>query len=50
MELSHPVSAAEWQAAVDDIRANEKAGARRGDPLAADRRRLSMVSIEEVVR
>lgn len=50
MELPHLVSAAEWRAAVEDARANEKAEARRGDPLAAERRRLSMVSIEEVAR
>jgi predicted dithiol-disulfide oxidoreductase (DUF899 family) len=47
MELPNVVSPAEWQAAVDDIRAKEKAETRRRDALAAERRRLPMVRIDE---
>lgn len=47
MELPNVVSAAEWRAAIDDIRAKEKAETRRRDALAAERRRLPMVGIEK---
>jgi predicted dithiol-disulfide oxidoreductase (DUF899 family) len=47
MELPNVVSAAEWQAAVADLRAKEKAETRRRDALAAERRRLPMVRIEK---
>jgi predicted dithiol-disulfide oxidoreductase (DUF899 family) len=47
MELPNVVSAAEWHAAIADIRAKEKAETRRRDALAAERRRLPMVRVEK---
>jgi predicted dithiol-disulfide oxidoreductase (DUF899 family) len=46
MELPNVVSAAEWHAAIADIRAKEKAETRRRDALAAERRRLPMVRVD----
>lgn len=39
------VDLADWEAAVAELRAEEKAHTRRGDALAAARRRLPMVSV-----
>jgi predicted dithiol-disulfide oxidoreductase (DUF899 family) len=47
MELPNVVSPAEWQAALDEHRAKEKAATRARDALAAERRRLPMVRIEK---
>jgi predicted dithiol-disulfide oxidoreductase (DUF899 family) len=47
MQLPNVVSTAEWQAALDDLRAKEKAETRRRDALAAERRRLPMVRVEK---
>jgi len=47
MELPTVVSPAEWQAAIADLRAKEKAETRRRDALAAERRRLPMVRVEK---
>ena len=47
MELPNVVSPAEWQAALDEHRAKEKAATRARDVLAAERRRLPMVRIEK---
>jgi predicted dithiol-disulfide oxidoreductase (DUF899 family) len=41
------VPAAEWQTALEALRAKEKEQMRRGDALAAERRRLPMVAIEK---
>ena len=41
------VSPAEWQAAIADLRAKEKAETRRRDALAAERRRLPMIRVEK---
>jgi predicted dithiol-disulfide oxidoreductase (DUF899 family) len=41
------VSATEWQAALDDLRAEEKALTQASDALAAKRRRLPMVRIDK---
>jgi predicted dithiol-disulfide oxidoreductase (DUF899 family) len=46
MKLPTVVSPAEWQAAIADLRAKEKAETRRRDALAAERRRLPMVRID----
>jgi predicted dithiol-disulfide oxidoreductase (DUF899 family) len=47
MKLPPVVSAAEWQAAHDKLRAEEKEATRARDALAAERRRLPMVRIEQ---
>jgi predicted dithiol-disulfide oxidoreductase (DUF899 family) len=47
MSLPPVVSAAEWQAALDDHCAKEKAATRARDALAAERRRLPMVRIDK---
>jgi predicted dithiol-disulfide oxidoreductase (DUF899 family) len=47
MELPNVVSPAEWQAALDEHRAKEKAATRARAALAAERRRLPMVRIEK---
>jgi predicted dithiol-disulfide oxidoreductase (DUF899 family) len=47
MELPTVVPPAEWQAAIADLRAKEKAETRRRDALAAERRRLPMVRIDK---
>lgn len=48
MELPNVVSPAEWRAAIDDIRANEKAETRRREALAAERRRHDEYPLEVV--
>lgn len=45
--LPRVVSQAEWQDALDALRAKEKAATRARDGLAAERRRLPMVKIEK---
>ena len=47
MKLPPVVSAAEWQAAHEKLLAKEKEATRARDALAAERRRLPMVRIEE---
>jgi predicted dithiol-disulfide oxidoreductase (DUF899 family) len=47
MELPTVVTPTEWQTAVEDLRAKEKAETRRRDALAAERRRLPMVRVEK---
>jgi predicted dithiol-disulfide oxidoreductase (DUF899 family) len=47
MNLPRVVSEDEWQAALDALRAKEKAATRAGDALAAERRRLPRVRIEK---
>jgi predicted dithiol-disulfide oxidoreductase (DUF899 family) len=47
VKLPPVVSAAEWQAALDELRAKEKEATRASDVLAAERRRLPMVRIEK---
>ena len=46
MDSPTVTSAAEWQAALDDLRAKEKAHTRAGDALAAQRRRLPRVPFD----
>ena len=47
MDLPPVVSAAEWEAAHDELLRKEKEATRAGDALAAERRRLPMVRIEK---
>ena len=47
MNLSPVVSPAEWEAALEALRAKEKEATRARDALAAERRRLPRVRIEE---
>ncbi len=47
MELPEIVSATDWQIARDDLLAKEKAATRALDALAAERRRLPMVAVDE---
>lgn len=47
MKLPPIVSQEEWQAALDALRAKEKAQTRARDALAAERRRLPRVRIEK---
>jgi predicted dithiol-disulfide oxidoreductase (DUF899 family) len=47
MKLPPVVSADEWQAALDELTAREKAATRARDALAAERRRLPMVLIDK---
>jgi predicted dithiol-disulfide oxidoreductase (DUF899 family) len=47
MNLPPVVLPAEWQRALDDLRAKEKEATRAGDKLAAERRRLPMVRIDK---
>ena len=47
MNLPPVVSAAEWQAARDELLAKEKEATRASDALAAERRRLPRVQIEK---
>ena len=47
MELPTVVSPAEWQAALDDIRAKENAETQRRGALAAERRHLPIARIEK---
>jgi predicted dithiol-disulfide oxidoreductase (DUF899 family) len=47
MNLPPVVSAAEWHAALEQLRAKEKDATRARDALAADRRRLPRVRIEK---
>ncbi|MGH7897535.1 MAG: DUF899 domain-containing protein [Candidatus Binatia bacterium] len=47
MKLSPVVSQEEWQAALDALRAKEKAQTRARDALAAERRRLPRVRIDK---
>jgi predicted dithiol-disulfide oxidoreductase (DUF899 family) len=47
MKLPPVVSQAEWQAALERVRAKEKEHTRAGDALAADRRRLPRVRIDK---
>jgi predicted dithiol-disulfide oxidoreductase (DUF899 family) len=47
MKLPEIVSSSEWDAAREELRAEEKAHMRAGDAIAAKRRRLPMVRIEK---
>jgi predicted dithiol-disulfide oxidoreductase (DUF899 family) len=47
MDLPPVVSAAEWEAAHDELLRKEKEATRAGDALAAERRRLPLVRIEK---
>jgi predicted dithiol-disulfide oxidoreductase (DUF899 family) len=47
VNFPQPVSPAEWQRALDRLRAKEKQATRAGDELAAERRELPMVKIEK---